>query len=561
MRTHDVLNQPPPLSDYNVFRSDRALIEALQREGAANAFGGLDELGLLAGSEQAIAWGRLANENPPKLRTHDRYGNRIDDVEFHPAYHELMRVATRYGLHAAPWAGKDSNAHTSRAAKFYVWGQVEAGHGCPISMTYAAVPALRLEHSVAALWEPRLVASEYDPELRPIAEKRSAIAGMAMTEKQGGSDVRANRTRAVFAERTGAGDAYLLTGHKWFCSAPMSDAFLVLAQTDAGLTCFLMPRILSDGSRNRIFIQRLKDKLGNRSNASSEIELEDSWALLVGEPGRGVQTIVEMVNFTRLDCINGSASLMRAATAQAVHHSRYRHAFGKALIDQPLMQNVLADLAIEAEAAMLLLLRLARATDRAANDPREALLKRLGTAIGKYYVCKRTPAVVGEALECLGGNGYVEDSGMPRLYREAPLNSIWEGSGNINALDVLRIIAKQPEALLAFRSEIEPAFHDRRIREAAAALQGLVLDGSSPEAHARLIVERMALLWQAALLTRSASNPATELFIDSRLAGKWGHTLGSLPPGGTLAAVVERAIPCESGRKATSLSRHARHPA
>jgi putative acyl-CoA dehydrogenase len=354
----------------------------------------------------------------------------------------------------------------------------------------------------------------------------------------------------VFAERTGTGDAYLLTGHKWFCSAPMSDAFLVLAQTDAGLTCFLMPRILPDGTRNRIFIQRLKDKLGNRSNASSEIELDEAWALLVGEPGRGVQTIVEMVNFTRLDCINGSASLMRAATAQAVHHTRHRHAFGKALIDQPLMQNVLADLAIETEAAMLLLLRLARATDRAPGDPHEALLKRIGTAIGKYYVCKRTPVVVAEALECLGGNGYVEDSGMPRLYREAPLNSIWEGSGNINALDVLRIIVRQPEALLAFRSEIEPAFQDRRIAKAASALQSLVVDGASAEAQARLIVERMALLWQAALLTRTPSNPATELFIDSRLEGNWGHTLGSLPVSDALNRVVERAIP--SAREYTS---------
>jgi putative acyl-CoA dehydrogenase len=546
MRTHDVFNQPPPLSDYNVFRSDRALVEALSFEGATSAFAQLDELGMLAGSEQAIAWGRLANENPPRLRTHDRFGHRLDEVEFHPAYHELMRVATRYGLHAAPWAANDGSAHTARAAKFYVWGQVEAGHGCPISMTYAAVPALRTQAEVAKVWEPRLVANAYDPELRPIEEKNSALAGMAMTEKQGGSDVRANRTRAEFAEATDGGAAYVLTGHKWFCSAPMSDAFLVLAQTDAGLTCFLMPRVLPDGTRNNIFIQRLKDKLGNRSNASSEIELDRAWALAIGEPGRGVQTIVEMVNFTRLDCINGSASLMRAATAQAIHHARYRQAFGKNLIDQPLMQNVLADLAMESEAAMVLLLRLARATDRAPTDPREALLKRLGTAIGKYYVCKRTPTVVAEALECLGGNGYVEDSGMPRLYREAPLNSIWEGSGNINALDVLRIIAKHPEALLAFRSEIEPALHDTRVRKAAAALQALVIDTESAEAQARTIVERMALLWQAALLARAPSNPVTELFIASRLDGERGHTLGSLPAGSTLRTIVERAIPAES---------------
>ncbi|HEY9179504.1 MAG TPA: acyl-CoA dehydrogenase family protein, partial [Candidatus Baltobacteraceae bacterium] len=380
--THEVLNQPPPLTNYNVFRADRALVQLLAREGASSAFADLNRLGALAGSDAAQEWGRLANEHPPELRTHDRFGHRIDEVEFHPAYHELMRVATHNGLHAAPWSSNDPLAHTARAAKFYVWGQVEAGHGCPISMTYAAIPPLRMQPGLARVWEPRLSACAYDPALRPIAEKNSAICGMAMTEKQGGSDVRANLTRAVFAERTDAGDAYRLTGHKWFCSAPMSDMFLVLAQADAGLSCFLMPRVLPDGSRNSIFIQRLKDKLGNRSNASSEIELEGAWAVLIGEPGRGVPTIVEMVNGTRLDCINGSASLMRQALAQAIHHATYRHAFGKALADQPLMQNVLADLALESEAAMTLLLRLAGAVDRG-----EPEIKRLGTAVGKYYVC------------------------------------------------------------------------------------------------------------------------------------------------------------------------------
>ena len=540
-RTHEVLNQPPPLGGYNVFRSDRALVETLAREGASSAFRALTELGLLAGSEEAQAWGRLANEHPPKLRTHDRFGHRIDEIEFHPAYHELMRVATRNGLHAAPWVSDDPVAHTARAAKFYVWGQVEAGHGCPISMTYAAVPALRLQPQLAALWEPRLAECEYDPVLAPIAEKRSAICGMAMTEKQGGSDVRANLTRAVFAERTDVGDAYLLTGHKWFCSAPMSDMFLVLAQADAGLSCFLMPRILPDGTRNRIFIQRLKDKLGNRSNASSEIELEDAWAVLIGEAGRGVQTIVEMVNGTRLDCINGSASLMRQALAQAIHHTTYRHAFGKALIDQPLMQNVLADLALESEAAMALLLRLARAVDRAENE-----IRRLGTAVGKYYVCKRTPVVVGEALECLGGNGYVEESPMPRLYREAPLNSIWEGSGNINALDVLRILVKQPEALEAFRAEIAPALEDARMRNAADELYVLLRSEAQAESRARSIVERMAVLWQAALLARDPYNPAAELFIASRIGGKWGRTLGTLAPSESVRAMIDRAQPSES---------------
>ena len=423
-RTHEVLNQPPPLTGYNAFRSDRALVQTLAREGASSAFDDLRALGELAGSQDAQELGRLANEHPPQLRTHDRFGRRIDEVEFHPAYHELMSIAARNGLHAAPWTSADPVAHTARAAKFYVWSQVEAGHGCPISMTYAVIPALRSNAHLARLWEPRFAECDYDPQLRPIAEKRSAICGMALTEKQGGSDVRANQMRAVFAERTELGDAYRLTGHKWFCSAPMSDAFLVLAQTDAGLSCFLMPRVLPDGSLNAMFIQRLKDKLGNRSNASSEIELEDAWAILVGEAGRGVPTIAEMINCTRLDCINGSAGLMRAALAQAIHHANYRHAFGRALVDQPAMQNVLADLALESEAAMTLLVRLARATDRAPSDAHEATVKRLGTAIGKYYVCKRAPVVIGEALECLGGNGYVEESLMPRLYREAPVNSI-----------------------------------------------------------------------------------------------------------------------------------------
>lgn len=543
LSTHEVLNQPPPLVDYNVFRADRALVETLAREGASSAFETLDTLGILAGSEQSQDWARQANEHPPQLHTHDRYGHRIDEVEYHPSYHELMAVATQFGLHATPWSIGDPVAHTARAAKFYVWGQVEAGHGCPISMTYAGVPVLRVQPEVRAAWESRLVTPQYDPDLRPIEEKRSALCGMAMTEKQGGSDVRANRTRAFFSERTAHGDAYLLTGHKWFCSAPMSDAFLVLAQTDEGLTCFLMPRVLPDGSRNRISIQRLKDKLGNRSNASSEIELAETWALRVGESGRGVQTIVEMVNFTRLDCMNGSAALMRAATAQAIHHATYRHAFGKALIEQPLMQNVLADLAVESEAAMALLLRLARAVDRAAGDPREALLKRLGTAFGKYYVCKRAPVVVGEALECLGGNGYVEDSGMPRLYREAPLNSIWEGSGSINALDVLRILSKNDETLEAYRAEIEPALDDVRVRTAINELWALTRDARESESQARVIAERMALLWQAALLLRDPENPAAEIFIDSRISRRWGGALGTLAPSLEHARMVERAQP------------------
>lgn len=545
-RKHEVLNQPPALCGYNVFRSDRALVETLAREGASSALTALTDLGELAGSEQAQEWGRLANEHPPKLRTHDRFGHRIDEVEFHPAYHDLMRVSTHNGLHAAPWTSDDPVAHTARAAKFYVWSQVEAGHGCPISMTYAAIPALRMQPELAQLWEPRFAKCEYDLVLAPVEEKQSAICGMALTEKQGGSDVRANLMRAAFAEHTPYGDAYLLTGHKWFCSAPMSDAFLVLAQADAGLSCFLMPRMLPDGTRNRMFIQRLKDKLGNRSNASSEIELEDAWAILVGEAGRGVQTIVEMINCTRLDCINGSAGLMRQAVAQAIHHASYRHAFGKALVDQAAMQNVLADLALESEAAMALLIRLARASDRAPADAHETAVKRLGTAVGKYYVCKRAPVVIGEALECLGGNGYVEESAMPRLYREAPVNSIWEGSGNVIALDVLRAMTKQPAALDAFRAEIEPALGDARMRNAADELNVLLQDPVTAESRARSIVERMAVLWQAALLARDPYSPAAEAFIDSRIGGRWGRTLGTLAPSENHKVVIERAQPAQS---------------
>ena len=525
-------NQTPPLTDYNMFAGDIALQQALANAGAAN----VDELhaiGELAGSARAQEWGRLANEHPPVLRTHDRYGNRIDEIEYHPAYHELMRGATGSGLHGTPWRSQDANAHLLRASKFYLWSRVEAGHGCPISMTYAAVPALRANPALSAEWEPRLTSHE-----------DAALFGMAMTEKQGGSDVRANTTRAVFEGTTALGDAYRLTGHKWFCSAPASDGFLVLAQASEGLTCFFMPRFAPDGSRNNVFIERLKDKLGNRSNASAEIELRDAFAIRVGGEGRGVHTIVEMVNMTRLDCINGSAAVMREATAQAVHHASHRHAFGALLVDQPVMQNVLADLALETEAAMLLLVRLARATDNAGTDPNEATIKRIGTAIGKYYVCKRAPAVTAEALECLGGNGYVEESGMPRLYREAPLNGIWEGSGNINALDVLRILTGQPHALEALRAEIEPAASDKRIAAAASALFGEVRDLT--RVQPRDIAERLCLLWQAALFAQMPANPAADLFIESRIAGRWGRTLGTLPNSAEHKAIAQRANPLQS---------------
>ncbi|HEY8312929.1 MAG TPA: acyl-CoA dehydrogenase family protein [Candidatus Baltobacteraceae bacterium] len=540
--THQVTNQPPPLAGYNVFRSDRALAEAVTREGGGRDLTELDALGALAGSPEAIALGAQANDNPPQLRTHDRFGNRVDEVDFHPSWHRLLDIATHYGLHGSAWAAQDPDAHRSRAAKFFVWAQVEAGHGCPISMTYAAVPALRAQPEVARQWEPLLAARAYDPRALPALEKSGALCGMAMTEKQGGSDVRANTTRAVFAEQTASGDAYLLTGHKWFCSAPTCDAFLVLAQCDAGLTCFLMPRVRADGSRNRMFLQRLKDKLGNRSNASSEIELDDAWALRVGDEGRGVQTIVEMVNCTRLDCINGSAALMRQALAQAIHHAAHRSAFGKTLIDQPLMGNVLADLALESEAATAFLMRLARAADESANDSAQAALKRLGTAVGKYWICKRAPAFVAEALECLGGNGYVEESGMPRLYREAPLNSIWEGSGNINALDVVRIVTKAPEAIEAFGAEIAPALHDRHLSGSLDSLRALSREsGADAQRSARAFVETLALVWQGALLVQHAPAAVSDAFLASRLAGNWGRTFGTLPSATEQAVIVARA--------------------
>ncbi|KEF11253.1 acyl-CoA dehydrogenase, partial [Streptomyces rimosus] len=463
--THEVVNQAPPLTGFSA-ADDPALLAALRRAGAGWGEPEVRELGALAGTEEVQEQSRMVEEQPPRLRTHDRFGHRIDEVEFHPAWHQLMAVAVERGLHAAPWADDRPGAHLVRAAKFYVWSQAEPGHGCPISMTYAAVPALRAEPDLAAQYEPLLASRTYDYGLRPPLAKSGLIAGMSMTEKQGGSDVRANTTRAV-----PAGDGTdRITGHKWVTSAPMSDVFLVLAQTAEGLSCFLLPRVLPDGTRNGMRLMRLKDKLGNRSNASSEIEYEDAVAWPVGEPGRGVRTIVEMVNMTRLDCVIGSAAGMRAGLRQALHHTAYRHAFGRALAEQPLMRAVLADLAIESEAATTLAMRLATAVDGAqAGDAGEAALRRLALAVGKYWVCKRGSAHAAEALECLGGNGYVEESGMPRIYREAPLLSIWEGSGNVAALDVLRALAKEPASLEAYFAEVDAAAGaDRRLDAAVA---------------------------------------------------------------------------------------------
>jgi putative acyl-CoA dehydrogenase len=543
MPTHAVENQPPPLENYNLFAGDRALMEAVALQAPGCDVAELNAIGELAGKPETIALGFDANEHPPELRTHDRFGNRIDEVRFHPAWHALMQHAVERGLHGAPWSDPAPYAHLRRAVKFFVWSQVESGHGCPISMTYAAVAALRVQPDLAQTWVPPLGARSYDPRLIPIAQKGAALCGMGMTEKQGGSDVRANQTRAVAAGRGGPGGEYLLTGHKWFCSAPMCDAFLVLAQTEAGVACFLVPRVLPDGTRNPFAIQRLKNKLGNRSNASSEVEFDATHGWLIGEEGRGVQTIVEMVNHTRLDCILGSAGLVREALSQAIHHATYRRTFGARLVDHALMQNVLADLAIESEAATALFVRIARSIDEAPGNARASALKRIGTALGKYYVCKRAPMVVGEALECLGGNGYVEESIMPRLYREAPLNSIWEGSGNINALDVLRIVQKQPEALEALRAEIAPGLGEPRVAAEAARLERDLRDPATLESSARSIAERMALLWQASLLIAHAPAAVADAFVAGRLGETRGRTLGTLPGGAALREIVDRAGP------------------
>ncbi|GAA4189690.1 acyl-CoA dehydrogenase family protein [Streptosporangium oxazolinicum] len=536
--THDVFNQAHPLTGHDV-SADAALMDGVEREGAGWATGELHRLGLLAGSEQAQEWGRLANDHPPVLRTHDRYGRRIDEVEFHPAWHELMAVAVDNGMHATPWSSARPGAHVARAAKFYVWSQVEAGHGCPISMTYASIAALRHSPALAADWEPLLASRSYDFGLRPPLGKRGVLAGMAMTEKQGGSDVRAGTTRA---EPLGDG-SYALTGHKWFNSAPMCDVFLVLAQAPGGLSCFLLPRVLPDGTRNAVHLMRLKDKLGNRSNASAEVEYHGATAWLVGEEGRGVRTILEMVNMTRLDCVIGSAAGMRYGVTQAVHHTRYRGAFGRKLADQPLMRNVLADLALESEAATVLMTRLAGATDRAiAGDQAEAALRRTALAVSKYWICKRAPVHAAEALECLGGNGYVEESQMPRLFRESPLNGIWEGSGNVAALDVLRALGREPEAREAFFAEVSlAAGTDRHLDAAADRLRKSLDDTTDFEVRARRVAEDMALVLQGSLLVRLAPPAVADAFCVSRLAGDAGRAFGTLPAGLHLDALVDRA--------------------
>ncbi|HCU25791.1 MAG TPA: isovaleryl-CoA dehydrogenase [Deltaproteobacteria bacterium] len=537
MPTHEVLNQPPPFENTNLFTSDAALQSSLVREGAGWAEDELSQFGELIGKSEIIRLGFEANQFPPVLKTHDRFGNRTDEVDFHPSWHALMKISIEHGLHAAPWATPKPGAHVARAAKVFLMAQVEYGHLCPVSMTYSVIPALRKQPDLAAVWEPFIVSNHYDPRMAPPAQKKGALLGMAMTEKQGGSDVRANTTQAVPAGSGGPGAEYLITGHKWFCSAPMNDAFLILAQAPGGLSCFLLPRWKPDGTRNVFRIQRLKDKLGNRSNASSEVEWENSSAWLVGEEGRGVPTIIEMVNHTRLDCVISSAGMMRQAFAQALHHSRHRSVFGRKLIEQPLMKNVLADLCLESEAATLLTMRLARAYDR---PQEESDFRRLATALAKYWICKRASVHVGEALECLGGNGFVEESILPRLYRETPLNSIWEGSGNVICLDVLRAAMREPESLDAVLHEIHSAKEARLQRYCKGLVSDLqVLKTAEGEFFARRIVEKLALALQASLLLRHGRAPVAEAFLQSRLEGDRGLVLGTLAKTADFSNILE----------------------
>jgi putative acyl-CoA dehydrogenase len=532
----EVQNQPPPLEGYNLFDSDAVLREAVAREGAGWAEDDLSQLGATFGKPETIALGFTANKFPPQLKSFDRFGHRVDEVEFHPAWHELLTIALDAGLHSSPWAEPKPGAHVARATGTYMLTQVESGVYCPIAMTYGSVPTLKQAPGVAEAWLPLIYGRKYDPRFMPAREKNAVLLGMGMTENQGGSDLRTNETRA---EPSGDG-TFRLHGHKWFMSAPMCDAFLVLAQSPKGLSCFLMPRWTPDGERNRVQINRLKDKLGNKSNASSEVEFHGAYAQLVGEEGRGIPTVIEMANYTRLDCCIGSSGLMRAAVTQAVHHARYRSAFQKKLIDQPLMTNVLADLALECEAATALTMRLARAYDE--NDEAALAIRRVVTPAAKFWICKRTPYVTFEAMEVLGGSGYIEESIMPRLYREAPVNSIWEGSGNVMCLDVLRAMGRTPNIGDVLKQELDS--DDRRLKAFVSILLARL---SSPdrndEAQARALVRELVLALQAALLIKHAPAYVADAFCAARLPGEEGGAFGLLPRGVDARAIAERAAP------------------
>ncbi len=543
-QTHEVINVSSELAGYNMYTQDAALREAVQREGAAWAQADLTRFGQLTGSADYLELGALANRYPPELDTHDRFGHRVDLVRFHPAYHTLMKTAIEEGIHASPWTDPQPGAHVARAAKFYLQAQVEAGHGCPITMTFAAVPSLLTTPALAQQWVPKITASVYDPRNVPDAAKQGLTIGMAMTEKQGGSDVRANTTRAYPVGASGPGEAYELVGHKFFVSAPMCDAFLVLAQAPGGLSCFLLPRWRPDGSKNPLQVLRLKRKMGNVSNASSETELRGALAWMVGEEGRGVRTIIEMVSMTRFDCMIGSSAGQRAAGSQALHHCSLRSAFGTGLNQQPLVQNVVADLVLESEGSLALTMRMARAMDQRATDPHEDQLARLLTAVGKYWICKRTPQHAYEAMECIGGSGVMEDSPFPRLFRESPVNAIWEGSGNVQCLDVLRAMQKTPDVVQAFFQEVARARGGHaQLDRYVADLQRAFTDLSELEYRARDLVGRMALAVQAALLVQHAPSLVADAFCASRLSGGSHHHYGTLPRGVDCAALMARATP------------------
>jgi len=541
--THEVSNVSCELQNYNLYQQDKALQEAVQREGAGWADEPLSTFGAHAGTATYLELGQLANKYPPEFDTHDRFGNRIDLVKYHSAYHQLMQTAIEHGIHSAPWVDPKAGAHVARAAMFHLQSQVEAGHGCPITMTFAAVPSLRVEPELAKIWEPKITSRIYDPRNVPIELKAGVTIGMGMTEKQGGSDVRSNTTRAYPLGNSGPAQAYELVGHKFFVSAPMCDAFLMLAQAPGGLSCFLVPRWRPDGTKNPLQVLRLKKKMGNVSNASSEVELRGALGWRVGEEGRGVRTIIEMVSMTRFDCMIGSSAGLRMAASQALHHCSVRSAFGKVLNQQPLMQNVLADLALESEAATTLTMRIGRALDNR-HDEHEDLLVRLGTAVGKYWICKRTPNHAYEAMECIGGSGVMEDSIFPRLYREAPINAIWEGSGNVQCLDVLRAMQKTPAVVEAFFAEIGKARGGNAVLDQyAGALKNEFRDLSDLEFRARDIVDRMALSLQAALLVQHAPTFVADAFCGSRLALTGQHNYGTLPRGSNADAIIARAWP------------------
>lgn len=541
--THEVTNMPPHLGDQDLWEGDVVLRETVMREGGSGAVDKLVSFGKVAGAAETFEKADQANRHPPEIKAFDRHGMRINQVEFHPAYHDLMAIAIENEVPSYAWNHPGPGAHVGHAALTYMFNQVEGGVMCPMAMTYAVVPALRGTPTIANDWIPRLQSTSYDPRDVPATEKTGATMGMFMTEKQGGSDVRSNTTRAEpVGAATGPGAEYRLTGHKFFCSAPMSDAFLTLAYTEGGMSCFLVPRWTPDGERNALFLQRLKDKLGNRSNASSELEFQDTWGLMVGDEGRGIRTIIDMVQGNRYYCCASSSGLMRQALVQALHHTRHRSAFQKKLMQQPLMKNVLADIALEAEAALAFTLRIGRAMDEAEGDAGAAALARIGTAVGKYWICKRAPGQIFEAMECHGGPGYIEDSILPRLYREAPINSIWEGSGNVMCLDVLRAMFREEAAIPAVLAELDAARGGNASLDAAIdALKNELAQSEDLELRARRVTELMAVSLQGAVLVRHAPAAVSDAFCASRLGLRWTGAYGALPAGLDFDAIIERA--------------------